>query len=54
MECRVADEGRRLVAYATATCLTLRGEGSHGLTRPRVEGGTKDGARRGPAPRGCS
>lgn len=29
-ECRVTDEGGSLVAYATATCITLRGEAAEG------------------------
>ena len=29
-ECRVTDQGGSLVAYATATCMTLRGEAAEG------------------------
>jgi acyl-coenzyme A thioesterase PaaI-like protein len=29
-ECRVTDDGGSLVAYATATCMTLRGEAAVG------------------------
>jgi uncharacterized protein (TIGR00369 family) len=29
-ECRVTDQGGSLVAYATATCITLRGEAAEG------------------------
>jgi uncharacterized protein (TIGR00369 family) len=35
LECRVTDDERRLVAYATCTCMTLDGEKEQGLTRPR-------------------
>ncbi len=41
IECRVTDEKRRLVAYATSTCLTLQGPQTSGLTR------TKNGAASG-------
>jgi uncharacterized protein (TIGR00369 family) len=35
LECRVTDDERRLVAYATSTCMTLDGKKEQGLTRPR-------------------
>jgi len=35
LECRVTDEKRRLVAYATSTCLTLQGPPASGLTRAK-------------------
>jgi uncharacterized protein (TIGR00369 family) len=35
LECRITDEKRRLVAYATSTCLTIPGTPGEGLTRPR-------------------
>jgi acyl-coenzyme A thioesterase PaaI-like protein len=35
LECRVTDDERRLVAYATSTCMTLDGIKEQGLTRPR-------------------
>jgi uncharacterized protein (TIGR00369 family) len=35
LECRITDEKRKLVAYATATCMTLPGTPGSGLTRPR-------------------
>ncbi|MGC2288672.1 MAG: PaaI family thioesterase [Thermoplasmata archaeon] len=35
LECRITDEKRRLVAYATSTCMTLPGTPGEGLTRPR-------------------
>ncbi|MGD0638613.1 MAG: PaaI family thioesterase [Nitrososphaerales archaeon] len=34
VECRVTDDRRRLVAFATSTCLTLQGK-TQGLTRKR-------------------
>ena len=37
VECRVTDEGRRLVAFATSTCLTLGGSEALGLTRAKRE-----------------
>ena len=37
MECRVTDDRRRLVAYATSTCMTLSGDQARGLTRARQE-----------------
>jgi uncharacterized protein (TIGR00369 family) len=38
MECRITDEKRRLVAYATSTCLTISGTPGSGLTRPQKAG----------------
>ncbi len=37
LECRVTDDRRRLVAYATSTCMTLQGVRGGGLTRPKRE-----------------
>lgn len=34
VECRITDAQRRLVAYATSTCLTIPGSPGDGLTRP--------------------
>jgi len=34
-ECRIVDGERRLVAYATCTCMTLTGSSGGELTRPR-------------------
>lgn len=34
--CRVTDDRRRLVAFATSTCLTLQGEKTQGLARKRM------------------
>ena len=36
-ECRVSDERRRLVAFATCTCMTLTSAPGSALTRPRAE-----------------
>lgn len=35
LDCRITDERKRLVAYATSTCMTLPGTVGVGLTRPR-------------------
>jgi uncharacterized protein (TIGR00369 family) len=35
LECRITDEQRKLVAYATSTCLTLPGSPGDGLLRPQ-------------------
>jgi uncharacterized protein (TIGR00369 family) len=37
LECRITDQKRRLVAYATSTCMTLPGTPGDGLTRPRMQ-----------------
>jgi uncharacterized protein (TIGR00369 family) len=39
LECRITDEKRRLVAYATSTCLTLPGTPGDGLTRMKGDRG---------------
>jgi uncharacterized protein (TIGR00369 family) len=36
VECRITDEGRHLVAYATSTCLTIPGKPGEGLIRPQA------------------
>jgi uncharacterized protein (TIGR00369 family) len=36
LECRVTDEQRRLIAYATSTCMTIPGTTGEGLTRPHA------------------
>jgi len=35
LECRITDEKRRLVAFATSTCVTIPGKPGESLTRPR-------------------
>jgi uncharacterized protein (TIGR00369 family) len=35
VECRIADQERRLVAYATSTCMTVTGSTRDSLIRPR-------------------
>jgi uncharacterized protein (TIGR00369 family) len=46
LECRVTDEKRRLVAYATATCLTIPVTPGDGLTRPQRIGAPGSGSPR--------
>jgi len=35
VECRITDEKRRLIAYATSTCMAVAGVAGEGLRRPR-------------------
>jgi uncharacterized protein (TIGR00369 family) len=41
MSCRVTDEKRRLVAFATGTCMTLRGPDADGIKRTRRDEGSR-------------